>query len=78
MEADHSVEEPVDGQPARLEVDAEEPGEEQVGLAGLDRDGGRDAAGLQVPAVGAYRVLGNDAAGLHRLRFPLDQHDAID
>ena len=43
MERDDGVEQPVDGQPARGEVDAEIAGQEQVGLPGFDGDAGRDA-----------------------------------
>jgi len=78
VEADDRVQEPVDGEPAGLEVDAEEAGEEQVGLPGLDGDGGRDAAGIQIPAVGADGVRGDDPAACQRLRLALDECDLID
>ena len=78
VERDHRVEQPVDRQPAGLEVDAEEAGEEQVGLAGLDGDRGRDAAGFEIPAVRADVVLGDDAAARQRQRLALDERDAVD
>ena len=78
VERDDGVEQAVDGEAAGLEVDAEEAGEEQVGLPALDRDRGRDAAGFEIPAVGADGVFGDDAAARHRLRLALDERDAID
>ena len=78
MERHHGVEQPINRQAAGSEVDAEEAGEEEVGLPALDGDRGRDAAGFEIPAVRADGVLGDDAAARHRLRLALDERDAID
>src|SRR5262249_18318052 len=71
------VEQAVDGEAARLEVDAEVAGQEQVGLAGLDGDAGGDAAAVEVPGAGPNVVLGDDAAGGQRPRLARDGEDAV-
>src|SRR5207302_851875 len=71
------IEQPIHGEAARLEVDAEEAGEEQVRLPGFDGDGGRDAARFEVPAVGANGVRGDAPAARHRERLAFDERDLI-
>ena len=58
------VQQPVDRQPLRLEIDAEVAAEEQVGLACFDRDAGRDPAAVEIPGTWLDHVLGDDAAAL--------------
>ena len=78
MESDHGVEQPVDRQPLRLEVDPEVGREEEVGLARLDGDAGRDPPAVEIPGAGEDVVLGDDPAGRHRPRLPLDGQDPVD
>ena len=49
MEGDHGVEQPIHGQAARLEIDAEVAGEKQVGLPGFDGDARRNPARVEIP-----------------------------
>ena len=78
VERHDGVEQPINGKAARLEVDAEEAGQEQVGLPGLDADAGRDAARVEIPAPGVDGVIRHDAAVRQRLRLAFDGKDSID
>ena len=62
VEGHDGVEQPVDGQPPGLEVDAEVARQEQVGLARLDGDAGRDPPAVEIPGPGQDVVLGDDPA----------------
>ncbi len=65
MEGDHRIKEAVDRLSLGDKVDAEVGGEEEVGLAGLDRDTGGDAAAIKIPAVRCNIMLGDDATMRH-------------
>ena len=78
MERHRGVEQAIDGQAARPEIDAEIAGQEQVGLARLDGDAGGNAAAVQIPGAGPDVVLGDDAAGGQRARLAFDAQDAVD
>ena len=64
VEGHDGVEQAIDGQAARLEVDAEVARQEQVGLARLDGDAGGNPAAVEIPGAGLDVVLGDDAAGV--------------
>ena len=78
VEGHHRVEEPVDGQPSGLEVDAQVGREEQVGLPRLDGDAGGNPPGVEIPGPGQDVVLGDDPAAGHRPRDALDLEDPVD
>ena len=64
VERHDGVEQAIDRQALGLEVDAEIAGEEQVGLARLDRDAGGNPPAVEIPGVGTDVVLGDDPAVL--------------
>ena len=78
MKRDDRVDQPVDGQPLRPEVDPEERGQEQVGLPGLDGYARRDAAGVEVPPVAVDTVVGDHPATSQRPRLTFNTEDVID
>ena len=77
MEGHDGVEQAIDGEAARVEVDAEIAGQEQVGLPRFDGDAGRDTAAVEIPGVGMNVVFGDDAAAKSAKRLALDGQDAI-
>src|SRR5208283_6172374 len=77
VEGDGRVEQTVNRQPLGDEVDAQIAGEEEVRLTRLDRDGGRDSAGVEIPVAGKDVVLGDDPPARKRPRLPLDRHDPV-
>src|SRR5262249_39736715 len=78
VERDNCVEQPIDGQAARLKIDAEVAGQEQVGLSRLDGDARRDSSTVEIPAGRKDIVFRHDAPRGHRARRALDGQDAID
>src|SRR5207245_102857 len=62
MERDCRVEQAVDREAARAEVDPEIAREKQVRLPGLDGNARRDPAAVEVPGAGVDVVLGHHAA----------------
>ena len=78
VERHHGVEQAVDGEALRPEVDAEKTGEKQVGLARFDRDARGASTVVEVPAPGVNGVVGDDPAPRHRLRLALDVQHTVD
>ena len=78
VEFDGRVEQAVGAAAAHDEVDPEPGREEEVGLAGLDRDAHRRPAAVEVPRVGQDVVLGDDASGPEAAFVPVDLQDAVD
>ena len=60
VEGHRRVEQPIHGQPLGLEVDAQIAGEDQVGLARLHRDAGRNPLAVQVPRIRLDHMLRDD------------------
>src|SRR5208337_5057549 len=73
VEGDGRVEQTVNRQALGDEVDAQIAGEEQVRLTRLDRDRGRDSAGVEVPVAAKDVVLGDDPPARKRPRLALDR-----
>ena len=78
VEFDGRVEQAVGAAAAHDEVDPEPGREEEVGLAGLDRDAHRRPAAVEVPRVGQDVVLGDDAPRPEAPLVPVDLQDAVD
>ncbi len=78
MERHRRIEQTIDGESARLEIDAEIRGQKQIGLSRLDGDAGGDTAAIEIPGAGVDVVLGDNAARRERTRLALDGEDAID
>src|SRR5579883_2373343 len=77
MERDDGVEEAVDALSLGLEVDPEVAREEQVGLAGLDRDADRSAPRVEIPGALEDVVLGDDPTLREAERLALDRDDPV-
>ena len=77
MERDHRVQEAIPGQAARVDVDAEPAGKEEVGLTGFHCDAGGDGATVEVPGTHPDIVLGENPSTCHRVRLALNGEDAV-
>ncbi len=77
MERHHCIQQAIDCQAARLEIDAQIAGEEQVRLPGFDSDAGRNPLRVEIPGPRMNVVLRHHHARRHRARLSRNRHDAI-
>ena len=66
IERDLGVEQSIDGEAARAEVDAEPGRQKEVGLPRFDGDASGHAAAVEIPGAVAHVMFRDDAAGSKR------------
>ena len=78
VERHHGIQEPINCNALSLKVDAEEPGQEQVGLPGFDGHASGAPPRVQVPPARMNRVVRDHATRLQRQRLAFDTTYVID